>query len=396
MKVLQINAVYKNASTGRICYELHNHLVKGGNECITIYGNHKGKYEDTYYAGNVISQKVHAFFTRITGKIGYFSRFQTAKVIRFIKKYSPDVVHLHNLHGNFIDIPKLLKFLGENDIPTVVTLHDCFFYTGGCTHYTVNNCYKWQSKCKKCKYNKLTWFFDKTEKMFLDKERLFGSIKRLGVIGVSKWIANEARKSPVLKNAVIIESIYNGIDLNIFRNKESDFKEKNGLQNCKIILGVASGWSAKKGLNIFLELADKLKEDEKIVLVGNTSEKIDSEKIISIPATDNVEELVNMYNAADVFVQASKEETFGNVVAEALACGVPVITNTYTANPELVSTDCGIVVENFNAENVYQAACEIFRRDGSSFSCREYAEKSFDKDIVYDNYLKIYKEIVLS
>lgn len=127
MRVLQINAVYKNASTGRMCYELCNYLNKNGHECFTIYGNQKGNYKDTFFVGNILTQKVHAIFSRITGKIGCFSRCQTKKVIRFIKEYQPDIVHLHNLHGNFICIPKLLKFLGENDIPTVVTLHDCFF-----------------------------------------------------------------------------------------------------------------------------------------------------------------------------------------------------------------------------------------------------------------------------
>lgn len=393
MKILQINAVYKNASTGRICYELHNFLVNNGNECFTIYGNNKGHYADTCYTGNIITQKAHALLTRITGKIGYFSTEQTGRVIRFIKQYNPDVVHLHNLHGNYINIPKLLKYLGNNDIPTVVTLHDCFFYTGGCTHYTVNNCYKWHDECGNCKYNKLTWFFDKTEKMLSDKKKMFGRIKRLGVIGVSKWITGEAELSPVFKNAQIIKSIYNGIDLNTFRQKESDFKEKHGLQDCKIILGVASGWTEKKGLNVFLEISDKLRENERIVLVGNIPDKIVSDKIIFIPATNNVEELVNIYNAADIFLQTSKEETFGNVVAEALACGVPVITNTYTANPELVSRECGIVVENFAADSILNAIRKVLC-DGKEYyseNCIKFAKENFNSDANLSQVLDVYK-----
>lgn len=396
MKILQINAVYKNASTGRTCYELCNYLNKNGHECFTIYGNQNGNYKDTFFVGNVLTQKLHALFSRITGKIGYFSRYQTKKVIRFIKQYQPDVVHLRNLHGNFICIPKLLKFLGENDIPTVVTLHDCFFYTGACTHYTVNNCHKWQTKCENCKYNKLTWFFDRTSKMFLDKQKLFGNINRLAVVGVSKWITSEAMKSPILKNATIMENIYNGIDLSVFKETKSDFKERNGLQNYKIILGVASGWSEKKGLNVFLELADKLQPNEKIVLVGNTLEKIVSDKIVSIAATNNVEELVKIYNAADVFVQASKEETFGKVVAEALACGVPVVTNMYTANPEMVDDKSGVVVADFTADNIYKTISYVLKKRKEDFSCRQRAEQLFNKDNVYTDYLMIYKRITTS
>lgn len=393
MRILQINAVYKNSSTGRICFNLHNYLKEKGHECFTIYGNQKGKYEDTLYTGNMITQKSHALLTRITGKIGYFSKCQTKNVIRFIKKYKPDVVHLHNLHGNFICIPMLLSYLGENDIPTVITLHDCFFYTGACTHYTVNHCFKWRDKCDDCKHNKLTWFFDKTKTMFADKLKLFRGIRRLAVIGVSDWITKEASASPVLKNAAIIKSIYNGIDLNVFRKIKSDFKEKNGLENFKIILGVASGWSENKGLSIFMELADRLQPNEKILLVGNTPKNIISDKIVQIPTTNNVEELVKIYNAADVLLQASKEETFGNVVAEALACGVPVVTNTSTANPELVNEECGKVLENFSVDKVYDAVCEVIAKGKENFNSREYAERRFDKQFSYEKYEAIYCEI---
>lgn len=396
MKILQINAVYKNSSTGRTSYEFHNYLKDRGHDCFTIYGNQRGDYIDTYYTGNIVTQKIHALLARITGKMGYFSTIQTSKVIKFIKKYDPDVVFLRNLHGNFINIPRLLTYLGNNDIPTVIVLHDCFFYTGGCMHYTVNNCYKWRDACKNCKYNNFSWFFDKTDKMFSDKQKLFGNIKRLAVIGVSKWITEEARISPILRNASIIKSAYNGIDLNIFRKKESDFKIKNGLQNFKIILGVAGVWSGKKGLNMFLQIADKLKDDEKIILVGNSAEEIVSDKIIRISATDNVETLVDIYNAADVFLQASKEETFGKVVAEALACGVPVVTNTYTANPELVSEDCGIVVENFTVDNVYDAIRCILKKGKEGYSCRERAAQLFNTDDQYGRYLKISKDIALN
>lgn len=396
MKVIQINAVYKNSSTGRICFELHNFLKEKGGECLTVYGNRKGDYEDTVYLGNVKTQKVHALLTRITGKVGYFSKKQTRRLLSYIKKEQPDVVHLHNLHANFVCIPKLLKFLAEENVPTVITLHDCFFYTGQCCHYTSNACYKWQEECRDCKFNKLTWFFDRTKKMFDDKRRLFGNIKNLAVIGVSDWITNEAKKSPILGGAKGIERIYNGIDLGVFKQTDSSFRSEKGLESKKIILGVASGWSDKKGLNIFNELADRLSENEVIVLVGNANGKILNGKIVNVPATDNVERLVEIYNAADVFVQASKEETFGNVVAESLACGTPVVTNTSTANPELVNEECGIVVEDFTAENVYSAVKEILSQGKSSYSenCVKFAENNFNKEKNLSQYLELYKKIV--
>lgn len=396
MKVIQINAVYKIMSTGRTCFDLHDYLLDKGVDCKTVYGLNKGEYHDAAYLGNLLDHKTHAFMGRLTGKYYYFSNYYTHKLLRHIQKEKPDIIHLGNLHSNFVSIPKLLKFLAEENIPTVITLHDCFFYTGQCCHYTSNACYKWQEECHDCKFNKLTWFFDRTKKMFDDKRRLFGNIKNLAVIGVSDWITNEARKSPILGGAKDIERIYNGIDLDSFKQTDSSFKTDRGLEGKKIILGVASGWSNKKGLRVFNELADRLSENEVIVLVGNTNGEILNGKIVNVPATDNVERLVEIYNAADVFVQASKEETFGKVVAESLACGTPVVTNTSTANPELVNEECGIVVEDFTAENVYAAIKKILLqgKDFYSEQCIRFAHDNFDNTKNLNEYLNLYEKMV--
>lgn len=394
MKVLQINAVYKISSTGRICLDIHDFLKTNGHDCITIYGNSNGKYEDTKYIGNLITQKMHAFLTRVTGKIGYFSNTQTNKVIKFIKSYKPDVVHIHNLHANFISIPKILRYLGEKNIPTVVTLHDCFFYTGGCTHYTSNGCFKWKTQCGKCKFNNLTWFFDRTTKMFNDKKKLFNDINNLAVIGVSDWITEEAKLSPVFANANIFIRIYNGIDLVMFKRRESEFKKRFNIADKKIILGVASKWSDKKGLNLFCNLAEKLDSNELIVLVGNVEKTVLPEKILNIPTTNNVEELVDIYNAADVFLQLSKEETFGKVVAEALACGTPVVTNKFTANPELVNEKCGIICD-LEIEKIYNAVEEILSngKDFYSEQCVAFAKQNFDNNMILQQHLELYERL---
>ena len=396
MKVLQINAVYGILSTGRICLELHDFLEENGHKCVTIYGNSKGDYQDTIYVGNFFSRKFHALLSRVTGKIGYYSKNQTIKVISYIETFKPDIVHLHNLHANFISIPFLLDYLGKNNIPTVVTMHDCFFYTGACTHYTVNNCYKWEKNCYDCKFNDLTWFFDKTEKMFDDKKKLFNAIKCLSIVGVSDWITKEAKTSPIFESAKIIKRIYNGIDLSVFKRKESGFKKEFGIENKKIILGVAGGWSNRKGLDVFCKLNDLLGEDEKIVLVGNVKTDNLPSSIIHIPTTNNVEQLVDIYNTADVFVQASREETFGKVVAEALACGIPVVTNNSTANPELVDERCGIIVYDFNLEKIYKAIKEVFKNGKEYYSdkCIEFAKEHCEKSENLKLYLKLYEEII--
>ena len=185
--------------------------------------------------------------------------------------------------------------------------------------------------------------------MWNDKKRLWLSIPNLAVVGVSDWITNEAKKSPMFKNAKIIRRIYNWIDLDVFKPANADdIREKYGLTDKKIILGVSSAWSRKKGLDTFLKVADCLKNDEIMLLVGNMPKISLPKNVISVAATDSVNELVKYYNAADVFLQLSEEETFGKVVAEALACGTPVVTNGYTANPELVNASCGCIARDLS------------------------------------------------
>lgn len=398
MKVLQINAVNKIASTGRNCFEIASYLQKQGKSCYTAYS----EGSNTTFSCRISSSvecKFHAFFSRLTGLEGYYSPVSTAKLLHLIRKLNPDIVHLNNLHANYLNIIQLFRYLELHDIPTVVTLHDCWVYTGKCTHYTSISCNKWQSGCFDCpklKEDIPSWFFDRTSKMWCDKKRGWLSIPRLAVIGVSDWITNEAKKSPMFANAKIIRRIYNWIDLSVFRPIDSEqAKEKLGLKGKKVILGVASEWSSKKGLDKYFHLARLLKDDECIILVGKLPNFSLPDNIISIHSTNNIDKLVNYYNAADVFLQLSQEETFGKVVAEALACGTPVITNTETANPELVDSSCGIVLPSDTSEDIINAARYIFRHEKKDYSafCRARAQIMFDKENNISQYFSLYSEL---
>lgn len=400
MKIVIINAVYKIRSTGRTYLELHDYLCSLGHECKIIYGVKKSNYLDTIYMGNYFDHKLHALLSRITGKVGGYSLFSTKKLLKFLDKYKPDIVHLGNLHSNFINIEILLKYLGEKNIKTTLTLHDCFFYTGGCVHYTVNNCFKWQKRCYECQFYRKqgSWFFDKTSYLFNKKEECFKNIKKLGIIGVSDWISEEAKKSVILKDAKIIKRVYNWVDLNLFKPiklKEKDIEEK--LKNKFIILGVASGWNLKKGLDKFIQLAKLISYDMVIILIGNIDRGINlPDNIINISATTDINELVKYYNLADVFLQLSKEETFGKVVAEALACGTPAIVYDSTASPELVKDGCGYSVKVDENVTLILEKIEEIRKLGKIYfskNCRQKALKEFNKNTNCSKIIEIWNEL---
>lgn len=400
MKILQINAVNAIASTGRNAKELGDFLLSQGHDSVIAYS--KGPSLDKnreFIIGNNIDAKLHGLLSRISGMQGYFSRGATKKLLSFMDEYSPDVVALNNLHGNYINLPLLLGYLAKKDIATVAVLHDCWFYTGKCCHYTAKGCYKWKDSCGACpqlkKYNK-SWLFDRTEKMLADKKKLFGAIPRLAVVGVSDWITEEARKAPVFSNAKIFKRIYNWIDTETFAPRNTDaLREKLGLDGKNVILAVASGWNKEKGIDTLLEIADKLTEDEKLLLVGNIGSIELKENIIHIPATNSVSELAEYYSLADVFVQPSLEETFGKVTAEALSSGTPAVCFNSTANPELVGDNCGSVVEVGQIDRLYKEIEEILSKDKSIYSkaCREFAEHNFNMEKNLSEYAKLFEEL---
>ncbi|MDD5457681.1 MAG: glycosyltransferase [Candidatus Margulisbacteria bacterium] len=398
MKILQINAVNGIRSTGRICVEIAEYLNKNGQEGYIAYASGV-PYEKGYRIGTKWERKLHALFSRISGMQAYFSGKGTRKLLDYIEKIKPDVVHLHNLHSNYINLGILLAYLAENDIPIILTLHDCWFYTGRCFYYTMNNCFQWQKECIRCPNENRTnptWFFDRCRRMYHDKKAWFKKIPRLAVVGVSDWVTNEARKS-FLSSAKIITRIYNWIDLKIFKPVGTDeLRRKLGLENHFVILGVASIWSSAKGLDKFIELADSIPAHMRIVLVGSIKGHVRlHQNIIHIQETHNVNELVQYYSMADVFVNFSPEETFGKVTAEALACCTPAIVINSTANPELIGKGCGYVVEANDINAVFDAISQVYRNGKEYYTgnCIAFAKENFNMENRIKDYFRLYHEI---
>jgi glycosyltransferase involved in cell wall biosynthesis len=398
MIILQINSVCGPASTGRTTFELSEAINAAGHQGYVAYGEGLSDCPNSYFIGSVLDHKIHAFLSRLTGLQGYYSILATNKLLKYIESISPDVVHLRNLHSNYINISRLTKYLARKNIAVVLTLHDCFFYTGKCSHYTISKCDGWKKECGKCPridMDNKSWFFDRTKKMLADKRSGFTSIPRLAVVGVSKWITNEAKKS-FLSSATYLETIYNWVDIDIFKPSQSDLRKRLNIKNKFVILGVSSGWDASKGLGDFIDIAGRLDENFCILLVGDLAVAANlPDNIIHIKKTNSVRQLAEYYSMADVFFNPSIEESFGKVTVEALACGTPVIVYNTTACPELVGDRCGGVVELYDKKGALKLIMEVFLRTKSFYSdsCVKFASKRFTKEEGVKRYLDLYKKI---
>lgn len=397
MRILHINAIHEEKSTGRICKEISSVAVAHGHESVVAYATGPDTGSG-FRIGSSFDQKRHALLSRLSGKQGYFSKGATAGLIDYIESYKPDVVHLHNLHANYIHLDTLFDWLSHTDTPTVLTLHDCWFYTGKCTHYTRTGCERWRDGCGSCPRLALdnpSWGLDRTAEMWTDKKRWFENIPRLAVIGVSDWITIEARFS-FLGNAKMIRRIYNWVDLNLFYPRDtSRLRSALRLENRFVLLGVASSWDDSKGLPEFMQVAQAFPE-ARLLLVGDIPDITLPVNVIHIPSTNRVEELADYYALADVFLNLSVEESFGKVTAEAMASGTPVVVLDATANPELVPPACGEVIPPQRLEAVI-ATIEKMKRLGKEHytdSCVEHARTSFSMEERVTDYLEVYESLV--
>lgn len=403
MKIVQINAVYEYSSTGRTTKEMHEALIKHGFNSYVFCTNIRNSKNHVYKIGSKFDYKLHALCSRIVGLQGYFSYFATIRLLNHLKKISPDIVILRNLHANYINVPMLLDFLAKKQIATINILHDCWSYTGHCCYYTEDSCKKWEKECNHCpilhKYN-TSLFFDNSTRIFRMKKRCFGKLNKLAVVGVSKWIANEGKRSPIFSNAKIIKHIYNWISIDIFRPIQvNELRNKLGLSNDDfIVLGVSQKWSNYKGLNHFIDIANKM-PDVKFLMVGYMpSDVILPPNIITVPPVSLPKELAKYYSLGDVFLNFSIQETFGKVTAEALACGTPIIVNNATANPELCGEGCGFIIDKNDSNQIIEAINTIRSKGKFMYTerCRNFALENFEKDKVIDIYISLFEKLTAS
>lgn len=396
MKVVQINSVCGYGSTGRIAVEISKALTNKHIENYILYGIKQSDYNlgikissDLYVRTNIIK-------TRLFGKHGFYSKIATRRLINHLKIIKPDIIHLHNLHGHYLNVEMLFDYINSiKDIKVFWTMHDCWSITGHCTHFEFVGCNKWKTGCENCEQLReypISMFFDRSKEAYSDKKYLFKNINDLTIITPSKWLKKIIGES--FLNSKQIITINNGIDISVFRPNHSNIKSKMGIQDKKIILGVSMGFGVRKGYEYYLKLSEKLPKDYIIILIGVSKQQIQSlpSNIIGIERTNNLEQMTKLYTAADVFVNMTLEDTFPTVNIESLACGTPVVTWKTGGSPEIVDEKTGIVVNRLDVDAIYSAICNIVDSDMDYVSaCRNRAKELYDKKLMIEKYIKLYK-----
>jgi glycosyltransferase involved in cell wall biosynthesis len=319
------------------------------------------------------------------------------KLIKYIKKVNPDLIHIHNLHGYYLDIDILFNFLKSFNKPVVMTLHDCWTFTGHCVYFDYIGCNKWKTQCFKCP-QKNTYpksiLFDNSKFNFQAKKVIFNSLNKLYLVTPSEWLSTLV-KSSFLKNHPI-SVINNGIDLEVFKSSgKLSFINEISVHNKFIILGVASQWSERKGLKYFIELANKLNDDYLIVMIG-VDKKLTStlpKNIVSMIRTENISQLVKYYSTADVFLNPTLEDNFPTVNIEALACGTPVITFKTGGSIEIIDNFTGVISDEKSSDSLVKSIEEVKTKGKNFYStnCRKRALEKYDKIKQFSLYIDFYK-----
>ena len=392
-RIVQINTTCGAGSTGKICVAVSRLLTEQGIENSVFYTHGSSDYPLGIHFGTPAYKKVQALRSRVLGNYGFNSKRITKQMIAELDRIRPDAVHLHNIHGHDCDLELLFTYFKSRGIKVFWTFHDCWAFTGYCPHFDMIGCDRWQTGCGDCpQRRKYSWFLDRSGTLFRRKKELFAGLD-LTVITPSAWLGDLVRQS--FLGGYPVHVIHNGIDLSVFRPTPRDAREKYGLEGKKVLLGVTFGWSIRKGLDVFIELASRLDDTYRIVLVGTDKsvDKLLPPGILSIHRTKNQAELAELYTAADLFVNPTREENYPTVNMEALACGTPVVTFRTGGSPEIIDPTCGSVVPKNDVDALEREIIRVCaERPYSKAACLAKAQ-SFDQRKRFLEYTELYREI---
>lgn len=397
MKVLSIN-LGNYSSTGSIAQGIKQEAEKQGIEYVLAYPfdpRNKPSQGNDWVIGNAFGRKCSIALGMVTGFNGCFSMFSTMKLLHRMKRYSPDIVHFHNLHNNYINLPLLFRYVKRKHIKVVWTLHDCWSFTGQCPYFEMVGCDKWKTGCHSCRryteYPKA--LVDRTKTMWRLKKKWFNGVENLTLVTPSEWLAKLVKQS--FMGDYPCQVIHNGIDLSVFKPTAGDWRENHGLSSKKVILGVAFDWGKRKGLDVFVELSNRLPEDYQVLLIGTDETVQDQlcENILAPGRTGSQQELAQLYTMADVFVNPTRDEVFGLVNVEALACGTPGVTFNSGGSPECYDETCGSVVDCDDIDALEKEIIRICTEQPYTPEACIRKAKGFEKNEKFKEYVALYERI---
>lgn len=403
MTILHINTVC-SGSTGSIASDISDAARQAGHTCYIAYGQGISSDPKNFKIGGRFENKFHGlFYSRILGLQGYGTQSGTRRLLEWIDRIEPDIIHLHNLHGNYLNHPMLFRYIVRKEIPVVITLHDCYNFTGKCSHYTAAGCRKWQTGCRECPLVRRTiapsYFFDRSGKIFSDKKKWYGRIRKMQVVAVSRWLEAQARESILAGPGHRIGCIYNWVDHAAFSRASATeieaVKRKYGLSDTeRYLISVGAGWD--KNTSKFRDaqrLAERLPEGYRLAAVGGVADGTHFESPVHhIPYVSDIRELAALYSLATGYVHLSTEDTFGKVIAEAMACGTPPVVFDSTACPE-VAGELGFVVAPHDTEAIVGLLPRLEISEERRMRLAEFVRTNYDYTVNTNRYLEIYNNI---
>lgn len=398
--LLQINVVVNWGSTGHIAEDIGQMVLSKGWKSYIAYGrNERPSQSQLIRVGTTRDMLWHGLQTRLLDRQGLASVRATRELLKQMDAIKPDIVHLHVIHGYYLNYPLLFHYLQQHRMPVVWTMHDCWSFTGHCAYYTAKGCNRWQQGCCYCPqleaYPRSLWA-DRSRKNWQEKKAAFTALERLMLVPVSNWLADELRQSFLGDKPIVC--IHNGVDTNVFSIKDSDVKQRLGIAGKKMLLGVASVWDKRKGLDDFCHLSEVLPPEYAIVLVGLSEKQLERlpKSVIGLSRTENVQQLVELYSAADAFLNPTWEDNFPTTNLEALACGTPVITYRTGGSVEVITPDTGYIVEPGDMNGLLEKIKLASQRGKKAYRplCRQYILDNFKKEDRYEEYFRLYERIL--
>lgn len=400
--LLQINATVNTGSTGRIAEEIGQRALAAGYDSYIAYGRTARESKSKLIRiGSKWDYYLHGMKSLLFDAHGFGSKNATEQFIKQIDKISPDVILFHNIHGYYLNIEILLSYLKDKDIPIFWTLHDCWPFTGHCSYFDAYECEKWKTYCEHCPNQKgypKSLLFDMSRKNFERKKALLPALPNVTFVPVCEWMGNVVDASYM--KGCHKQVIYNGTNIGVFQPQDSqtavEIRSKYGIKQGKVILGVASVWDKRKGLDDFVWLNDHLPQDCQVVLVGLTENQIKAlpSGIIGIRRTESVQELAALYSLANIFVNPTYVDNFPTTNIEALACGTPVVTYNTGGSPEAIDENTGMVVEKGDKKALLKAITDVVSSNDKYTKeiCRQRAVKHFNKDDRFDDYIRLFNK----